>query len=249
MTMRPRVLVVAGTDSSGGAGLSRDVEALSAFGVRASVAVTAVTAQTHDRVAAVEPISSALVAAQMTAALEAEPTGAVKIGMLATKGTVEAVASVLREHAHIPVVLDPVLVSSSGGILLEKEAIAVLKRGLLPLCRLATPNWPELAVLANARPAEDEEAALRQGEALLETGCQALLVKGGHAPEREKSTDILLRRGEAPLRFDAPRANTTLRGSGCLLASGITGGLAKGMTLEEGIALAKEQVSRMFAAR
>jgi len=249
MRPEPRVLVVAGSDSSGGAGIARDVEVLAERGVRASLAVTAVTAQTHERVVAVEPMPPALVMAQMEAALEAGPVGAIKIGMLATGGAVEAVASVLRKHTDIPVVLDPVLVSSSGGRLLERDGVAVLKQDLLPLCRLVTPNWLELAALTDAAPAWGEEDAFRQVNDLLDAGCGAVLVKGGHAPTDKNATDILLRRGAAPLRFEAPRAPGTLRGSGCAFASSIAGGLAEGKPLEESIRQAKRSISRMFKAQ
>jgi len=249
--MKPerRVLVVAGSDSSGGAGIARDVEVLTGLGVRAALAVTAVTAQTHERVVAVEPMPPALVMAQMEAALEAGPVDAIKIGMLAKQGTVEAVASVLRKHAHIPAVLDPVLVSTSGRRLLEHDAEAVLKQDLLPLCRLVTPNWLELAALTNAKPAWREEDAFLQADLLLEAGCGAVLVKGGHAPAEKNATDILLRGGAAPLRFEAPRAPENIRGSGCALASSIAGGLAGGKPLEESILQAKRSISRMFNAQ
>jgi len=246
MSPEPRGLVVAGSDSSGGAGIARDVEVLAGLGVHASLVVTAVTAQTHERVVAVEPMPPALVTAQMEAALEAGPVGAIKIGMLATAGTVEAVASVLRKHARIPVVLDPVLVSSSGGRLLERDGAAALKQDLLPLCLLVTPNWLELAALADAEPARNEEEALDQGDLLLAGGCGAVLVKGGHAPDGEKSIDVLLRRGHAPMRFEARRLDRKMRGTGCALASSIAARLARGLPLENSVALGKRTVYGML---
>lgn len=246
--MKPCVLVIAGSDSSGGAGVLRDAEAVIRLGLRASVAVTAVTAQTDRRVVAVGPMPPRLVEAQMETALESGAVAAVKIGMLAARGIVETVASVLRRHAHIPVVLDPVLVASSGRVLLENDAIAPLKRDLLPLCRLITPNWPELAVLSDNAPAPNEEEALRQADLLLDAGCGAVLVKGGHAPDAERSTDILVSPNASPRRFDAPRINASLRGSGCMLASGIAAGLAAGRPLAESIDVAKAEVLRSFRA-
>lgn len=241
----PSVLVVAGSDSSGGAGLSRDVETVAAFGLRAAVTVTAVTVQTHGEVRAVELLPPALVARQMAAALEAESIGAVKIGMLGTGETGEAVASVLEEHAHLPAVLDPVLAASSGGALLEPQAIAVLRNRLFPTCALVTPNWPELARLTGNQPAESEEEAASQGDALLALGCRALLVKGGHAPG-SRSTDILLRPGHPPARFDAPRLQARMRGTGCVLSSAIAVGLARGLGLEECIEEGKKYVTQVL---
>jgi len=248
MRTEPRVLVIAGSDSSGGAGIARDVAVLTGLGVHASIAITAVTAQTHERVAAVGPMTPALVSAQMEAALEAGPVGAIKIGMLATRGTVEAVAAVLRKHDRIPVVLDPVLVSSSGGRLLERDAVAALKLDLLPLCRLVTPNWPELAALTDQEPARNEKEALDQGDLLLASGCGALLVKGGHAPDGEKSVDILLGRGHVPVRFEAPRLDVSMRGTGCALASSIAGGVARGLPLEDSIVFGKQNVYHILDA-
>lgn len=246
MSVRPHVLVVAGSDSSGGAGNGRDIEVLASLGVNAALAITAVTAQTHSRVAAVEPMSPSLVSAQMEAALEAEPIDAIKIGMLGTSDIVEAVSTVLRRHLPIPVVLDPVLASSSGGRLMEEAGIAVLKRELLPLCRLVTPNWLELAILAATVTAGSEEEALDQGNLLLASGCHALLVKGGHAPDKRNSTDILLRRGHAPERFEAPRLDSRMRGTGCALASSIAAALARGLSLEESIAFGKRKVYHLL---
>lgn len=233
MRREPHVLVVGGSDSSGGAGIARDIETISALGMRTCLAVTAVTVQTHDAVAEIHNLQPDLVVDQMRAALQANEVGAIKIGMLATEQIIVAVADVLRENPRIPAVVDPVLASSSGSPLLETGAIGVLKHELIPLCRLVTPNLIELAILAGSELAMDEDGALQQGRKLL-AGLQALLIKGGHAAGR-RSPDILLRSGQQPIRFDAPRLAGSMRGTGCALASAIAAHLANGSLLEEGV--------------
>jgi hydroxymethylpyrimidine/phosphomethylpyrimidine kinase len=230
----PHVLVVGGSDSSGGAGIARDIETISALSVRTCLAVSAVTVQTHEAVTQIHNLQADLVADQMCAALQANEVGAIKIGMLATEQIIVAVADVLRQNPQVPAVIDPVLVSSSGRRLLETGAIDVLKHELIPLCRLVTPNLIELAVLAGSELAMDEDGALQQGQKLLSAGLQALLIKGGHAAGC-RSTDILLRSGQGPVRFDAPRLAGSMRGTGCMLASAIAAHLANGSLLEDSV--------------
>lgn len=239
--MTPHLLTVAGSDSSGGAGLSRDVETVAAFGLRSAVAVTAVTVQTHGTVRHVELIAPTLVADQMRAALEANRTAAIKVGMLGSAETIDTVSSVIAEHPGIPVVLDPVLASSSGRALLPSEALDVLRQRLLPLCRLVTPNLPELAMLTGARPGRNEAEILRQGAELLDAGPAALLIKGGHAAG-ERSTDFLLEKSKPVHRFGAPRLPAEMRGTGCMLASAIAAGLALETPLETSVSKAKQYV-------
>ncbi|TIO09536.1 hydroxymethylpyrimidine/phosphomethylpyrimidine kinase [Mesorhizobium sp.] len=234
----PHVLVVGGSDSSGGAGIARDIETISALGVRTCLAVTAVTVQTHEAVTEIHNLQPDLVADQMRAALQANEVAAIKIGMLATEQIIVAVANVLRENPQIPAVVDPVLASSSGRPLLEIGAIGVLKHELIPLCRLVTPNLIELAILAGSELAMDEDGALQQGQKLLTAEQQALLIKSGHAVGC-RSTDILLRSGREPVRFDAPRLAGSMRGTGCALASAIAAHLANGSLLEDGVRRSK----------
>ncbi|GLS34673.1 hydroxymethylpyrimidine/phosphomethylpyrimidine kinase [Mesorhizobium tianshanense] len=242
----PHVLVVGGSDSSGGAGIARDIETISILGVRTCLAVTTVTVQTHEAVTEIHNLQPDLVADQMRAALQANEVAAIKIGMLATEQIIVAVADVLRENPQIPAVLDPVLASSSGRPLLEPGAIGVLKHELIPLCRLATPNLIELAVLAGSEQAMDEDGALQQGQKLLiAAGLHALLIKGGHAAGC-RSTDILLRSGHEPIRFDAPRLAGSMRGTGCMLASAIAAHLATGSLLEDGVRKSKLLVFERF---
>lgn len=232
MTPIPHVLVVAGSDSSGGAGIVRDIETLAAFGVKASVAITAITVQTHHGVERADPVAPDRVAQQMRAALSANPIAAIKIGMLATSATIAAIAQVLADHPGIPVVLDPVLVSTSGRALLAADATqALLER--LPACTLVTPNLPELSVLA-ALPGSISD----QAGSLLTAGAKAVLVKGGHADGRQ-AIDILFHQEQAEQHFASPRLNATMRGTGCMLASAIAARLAFGDPLSTAIAQAK----------
>ncbi|MER9580891.1 hydroxymethylpyrimidine/phosphomethylpyrimidine kinase [Mesorhizobium sp. M0276] len=230
----PHVLVVGGSDSSGGAGIARDIETISSIGVRTCLTVTALTVQTHEAVMEIHPSQPDLVANQMRAALQANKVAAIKIGMLATAEVVVAVAAVLRENPQVPAVLDPVLASTSGRALLDARAIAAMKRDLMPLCRLVTPNLIELALLVGLEPAVDEDGAVWQGQKLLVAGMQALLLKGGHAAG-PRSTDILLRLDQGPIRFDMPRLAVSMRGTGCMLASAIAAHLAKARSLEDSV--------------
>ncbi|RUV82149.1 hydroxymethylpyrimidine/phosphomethylpyrimidine kinase [Mesorhizobium sp. M5C.F.Ca.IN.020.14.1.1] len=241
----PHVLVVAGSDSSGGAGIARDIETLAAFGLRTCVAVTAVTVQTNDELRAIQPVSADLVAAQMRAAFDGNLLAAIKIGMLGTKEVVEAVASVLKDHPSVPAVLDPVLAASSGRALADDKAVAILKHTVLPLCCVVTPNLPELAVLAGTQEAVDELDILEQAGVLLDAGAPAVLAKGGHAAG-DKSVDLLLRPGLPPLRFAAPRLNAKMRGTGCSLSSALAAKLALGAPLDEAARDAKMHVLRQL---
>ncbi|RUW65744.1 bifunctional hydroxymethylpyrimidine kinase/phosphomethylpyrimidine kinase [Mesorhizobium sp. M4B.F.Ca.ET.049.02.1.2] len=241
MAMTPHVLIVAGSDSSGGAGITRDVETVSAFGLRSCLAVTAVTVQTHSAVGRIEQMPPELIAAQMHAAFAANPVAAVKIGMLGTAAAIEAVGEVLAAHPQVPVVLDPVLASTSGRVLLEDKAIEALRRALMPVCRLVTPNLIELATLTGSVPAPDEESARRQGEELSTTLGTAVLVKGGHG-RGSKSVDFLLQPDNPAIEFEAHRLRQGMRGTGCMLSSAIAASLALGSSLEESVGAGKRFV-------
>jgi hydroxymethylpyrimidine/phosphomethylpyrimidine kinase len=237
-----RVLIIAGSDSSGGAGLTRDVATLAAFGVEAACALTAVTAQTDTRVTAVQALPASLVRAQIEAALRTGPVAAVKIGMLATGGIALAVAASLPEREEVPVVLDPVLGSTSGAALLDEEGRRALRERLLPRATLLTPNIPEAAVLLGEDPAASEAELRRQAERLLSLGPGAVLVKGGHATGAE-AVDLLLEAGQPVRLLRAPRAARAQRGTGCMLSSAIAAGLALGLDLGAACARAKRHVS------
>jgi hydroxymethylpyrimidine/phosphomethylpyrimidine kinase len=247
MKSLPHVLVIAGSDSSGGAGIARDIATLSRLGARASLAITAVTAQTHAEVSAVEVQPASLVAAQMRAALAAEPVAAIKIGMLANAGIVEAVAEVLVGHETVPVVLDPVIASSSGTRLLSDAGIASLLARLLPFAALITPNLPELAILAGRGVARSDADAARQAFRLLDAGARSVLVKGGHA-SGEEAIDTLYHAQEPPRRFSSRRRPQALRGTGCIMSSAIAAHLALGHDVGAAVSTAKAYIDERFDA-
>lgn len=246
MSGKPHVLIVAGSDSSGGAGIARDIETIAAYGLRSCTAITAVTVQTHEKAGEIVCIDPSHIGAQIRAARRANHITAIKIGMLGTSGAVRAVSEVLAEFGEIPVVLDPVLTSSSGKPLLENGAIELLNNSLVPLCTLLTPNLEELAILSGLERADCAETASQQAGMLLQSGCRAVLAKGGHA-KGSNAIDILYRRGETPVRFETPRIPGTLRGTGCMLSSAIAAGLASEKTLETSIGTAKTYLQNAFS--
>ena len=241
------VLVIAGSDSSGGAGLSRDVATLAQLGAEALCVLTAVTAQTDSAVLSVQPLAPQLVRVQIASALASGRVAAIKIGMLATCDNVCAVADSVPAREVVPLVLDPVLAASSGDALLEPAGVAALRERLLPRATLLTPNIPEAAALLGTTLARSEDELLRQGRALLALGAQAVLLKGGHARGPE-ATDLLLTAGDAVRRFSAPRRAAGRRGTGCALATAIAAGLAAGLELPAACARAKDYVSAWLRA-
>ncbi|MGH8294427.1 MAG: bifunctional hydroxymethylpyrimidine kinase/phosphomethylpyrimidine kinase [Steroidobacteraceae bacterium] len=240
---RPVVLVIAGSDSSGGAGIVRDVQTLTDLGADALCVITAVTAQCNRRVTAVHAVPPEVVRAQIEAAYATRRPDAVKIGMLASRATVEAVADALGRAGDgaAAIVLDPVLASSSGGVLLDEEGRQALKERLIPLATLLTPNVPEAAALLGEEAAAGEAALDLQAERLLGLGAVAVLLKGGHADEGD-ATDRLAMRNEPLRKLTAPRVRSARRGTGCALASAIAARLAGGRMLLEACQSAKEYV-------
>lgn len=241
--MRGRVLIVAGSDSGGGAGIQADIKTVTALGGYAATAVTALTAQDTEGVHDVYPVPTGFIARQMELVLDDIGADAVKTGMLADAGVIEAVASVLSQHAaSVPLVLDPVMVAKGGARLMEAAAVGGMKDRLLPLARIVTPNIPEAEVLLNrtiATVAEMEDAARE----LLTLGPRAVLVKGGHM-RGEMVTDVLVE-GDSVRRFESPRLKTrSTHGTGCTLASAIACGVAQGFALEDAIARARAYVIR-----
>jgi hydroxymethylpyrimidine/phosphomethylpyrimidine kinase len=218
--------------------------------VAAVGAVTAVTAQSHTGVRAIHTVPAHIVREQIAAALADYPVRAIKIGMLATAEISEAVADSLRKAAfaaRIPIVLDPVLAASSGGTLLDAAGQAVLQKQLFPLATLITPNIPEAAALLHTAPAADEASTIEQARALLKTGAQAILLKGGHSATTE-CTDILVTASGNIELFTARRFAHKPRGTGCALASAVAAGLARGMPLIEACRFAKHDLTTEIAA-
>jgi hydroxymethylpyrimidine/phosphomethylpyrimidine kinase len=239
------VLVIAGSDSSGGAGLARDLRTLARFGTQAMCAVTAVTVQSDSEVIAVHPLPPDTVRAQIETALATGRVGAIKIGMLGTGAVALAVAACLPPCEQVPLVLDPVLASSSGAALLDARGREVLREHLVPRATLVTPNIPEAAALLGTEPATTEEELLRQAHAWLALGPAAVLIKGGHGSGSE-AVDLLMSAGGSPRRLVAARSARTHRGTGCALASGIAAGLAAGIELEEACASARRHVLELL---
>ena len=246
MSERPAVLVIAGSDSSGGAGIVRDVQTLDDFGVEALCAITAVTAQTHDHLVSVHHVPQEVVRAQIHAALESRTIGAIKIGMLGTRETVSAVADCLPRHGGMPIVIDPVLISSSGGVLLDEEGREAMRARLFPMATILTPNIPEAASLCGAIPATAPDAVLAQARMLLAAGVRAVLLKGGHATGAEASDLLLTADSAEPQWLSSPRIEGECRGTGCALASAIAAELATGCTVEDACRSAKRYVLSML---
>ena len=243
---RPTILVIGGTDSSGGAGLAADIRTAAAHDIDARIAVTAITAQTDHKVGTVTVMPPAPVAEQIAFALEDARVSAVKIGMLGAAATVAGVADALKEFDG-PVVLDPVIATSSGGLLLSDAGIASLIARLLPRCALVTPNLPELDILSARIGVKANASVEAKAQALLKAGVTAVLVKGGHG-QGSDAIDLLYAANRAPVPFSAPRLDASLRGTGCMLATAIACGLAAGERLENACAMAKSHVRARLAA-
>ena len=239
------VLVIAGSDSSGGAGLARDLHTLARFDTQAMCAVTAVTVQSDSRVIAVHPLAPETLRAQIESALATGRVGAIKIGMLGTGAIARAVAACLPPREQIPMVLDPVLAASSGAALLDAGGREALREALVPRATLVTPNIPEAAALLGTQPATTEEELLCQAHAWLALGASAVLIKGGHGSTSE-AVDLLVSAGGSPRRLIAARSARTHRGTGCALASGIAAGLAAGLELGDACARAKRHVLELL---
>jgi hydroxymethylpyrimidine/phosphomethylpyrimidine kinase len=231
-----RVLIIAGSDSGGGAGIQADIKTVTALGGYAATAITAVTVQNTLGVTAIHPIPAAIVEAQARAVLDDIGADALKLGMLGDADVVEAVARVLASWPTIPAVIDPVMVAKGGASLLAGPGVAVLRSELMPLATLLTPNAPEAAALTGLTVVTTDDLR-RAGEALLEAGCQAVLMKGGHIAG-DIVTDLLIS-GAGETTFEGPRIATRhTHGTGCTLASACAAGLAQGLTLEAAVASA-----------
>ncbi|CUX47418.1 bifunctional: hydroxy-methylpyrimidine kinase (HMP kinase); hydroxy-phosphomethylpyrimidine kinase (HMP-P kinase) [Agrobacterium tumefaciens str. CFBP 5621] len=234
-------LTIAGSDSGGGAGIQADIKTFSALDTYAASVITAITAQNTRGVTAVEDISVATIVAQMDAVFSDLAVNAVKIGMVSRIETIAAIAERLRQQSQ-PVVLDPVMVATSGDRLLHEDAIETLRRELLPLAAIVTPNLPEAALLTGTQMATTEKEITRQAEAILKAGAKAVLIKGGHG-EGPQSTDYLFADGAMQALSVARVETKNDHGTGCTLAAAITAYLARGCELREAVGLAKEYLS------
>ncbi len=240
-------LTIAGSDSSGGAGIQADLKTFAALGVYGASAITALTAQNTQGVTAIHEAPPEFVAAQIDAVFSDLAVGAVKIGMLANAGVISAVAAALDRWKVANVVLDPVMVATSGDRLLKPDAVDALKRELFPRARVVTPNMPEAAALLETAVATDAKDMEAQADGLLALGAKAVLIKGGHGMGAE-STDVLFD-GPTVTRLASRRiATRNTHGTGCTLSAAIAAGLAKGQELAVAARIAKVFVTDAIAA-
>jgi len=237
----PRLLIIAGSDSSGGAGIQADIKTANVFGVYAMTAITAVTAQDTLRIHAIDLVSPKVIRAQILACLNDIGANAIKIGMLGSADIVGAVARTLKPYArNVPIVLDPVMISTSGKRLLARDAAKTLVAGLLPLATLVAPNLPEAQALTGLR-GTDRKSAEAAARRLIQMGAGAALIKGGHAT-RETVDDVLVWPGGVEI-YAFPRLRTKhTHGTGCVLSTAIACGLAQGLSIPLATGRAREFV-------
>jgi hydroxymethylpyrimidine/phosphomethylpyrimidine kinase len=242
----PVAVSIAGSDSSGGAGIQADLKTFSALGVYGASVIAALTAQNTKGVVAIHEVPSDFITAQMDAVFSDLDIGAVKVGMLGNAAAIGAVAEGLLRHRPRHVVLDPVMAATSGEHLLHPDAVGALRK-LVARADVLTPNLPEAAALLGMPQARDEEEMHIQGRKLLEFGAGAVLIKGGHGGGPD-SIDLLVETA-GYTRFSAQRTETeNTHGTGCTLASAVAAGLAKGFLLGEAVGEAKTYVSAAIAA-
>ncbi|MBO0735123.1 MAG: bifunctional hydroxymethylpyrimidine kinase/phosphomethylpyrimidine kinase [Alphaproteobacteria bacterium] len=244
--MRGRVLVVAGSDSGGGAGIQADIKAISMLDAYAATAITALTAQNTEGVFGVLPIPPEFVRQQIEVVLDDIGADAIKTGMLHAAPVIEAIAAVLGERAaRVPLVVDPVMVAKGGARLIDPGAIDALKQLLIARAELITPNLPETELLCGREITNIADMRIA-GEALLALGCRAVLVKGGHLRGETVSDVLVTTAGERI--WESPRLATRhTHGTGCTLASAIAAGLAQGLDVEGAVDRARAYVHRAIA--
>jgi hydroxymethylpyrimidine/phosphomethylpyrimidine kinase len=243
----PVALTIAGSDSSGGAGIQADLKTFAALGVYGASVVTALTAQNTLGVSGIHPVPAAFVAAQIEAAFSDLTVGAVKIGMVAQLEIIDAIVAGLDRWTPDQVVLDPVMVATSGDRLLAADTVAALRTKLIPRASLITPNLPEAAALLDEPVAVNEADVERQGRRLLSMGCRAVLIKGGHGQGQE-SIDYFIG-ANSTIALAAPRiATKNTHGTGCSLSSAIAAGLAKGEEMETAVRNAKAWINAAIAS-
>ena len=244
----PIALTIAGSDSSGGAGIQADLKTFTVLGVYGASALTALTAQNTHGVTAIHAVPPSFVSLQIDAVATDLKVCATKTGMLNDRATVLEVAEAVQRHNLHPLVVDPVMVATSGDLLLEREAVVAVRDVLLPLADVITPNLAEAARLLSSALAVSEEEMEEQGRALLALGAKAVLMKGGHGVG-ENAVDILVSADAAPVRLSLPRVATrNTHGTGCTLSAAITAHLASGRPLIEAASSAKQFVHAALIA-
>jgi hydroxymethylpyrimidine/phosphomethylpyrimidine kinase len=240
-------VTIAGSDSSGGAGIQADLKTFSALGVYGASVITALTAQNTQGVTGIHDVPAHFIAAQMDAVFSDLKVNAVKIGMLSVPVAIGVVAAGLDRWQQTHVVLDPVMVATSGDRLLAPAAIEALRRDLIPRAMLITPNLHEAAALLDEPVATSEDEMRAQAERLLGIGARAVLIKGGHAKSAD-ATDLLVT-PSAVARLTAEKVDTeNTHGTGCTLSAAIAAGLARGQRLSEAVTDAKAYVTAAIAA-
>ena len=243
----PVALTIAGSDSSGGAGIQADLKTFAACGVYGASAITALTAQNTSGVTGVFPVPAGFVTEQIDAVFEDLEVGAVKIGMVSQQDVIAAIAAAIARWTPKHVVLDPVMVATSGDRLLAPEAVEALRTVLIPVAGIITPNLPEAAALLDEPVAESEAEIEAQGRRLLALGCRSVLIKGGHG-NGAQSIDYLVTR-DTTLALPASRVATpNTHGTGCTLSSAIAAALAKGDDLARAVQFGKAYVTAAIGA-
>ena len=243
----PIALTIAGSDSSGGAGIQADLKTFAALGVYGASVITALTAQNTKGVTGIHQAPAEFVTAQIDAVFSDLAVGAVKIGMVAELAVIDVIAAGMAKWKPRHIVLDPVMVATSGDRLLKADAVEALRTKLIPLASLITPNLPEAAALLDERLATTENGVADQGRRLLALGARAVLIKGGHGQGAHSIDYLVTEAGTVPL--SAPRVATkNTHGTGCSLSSAIAAGLAKGEDIQTAVRNAKAWVSAAIAA-
>lgn len=243
----PIVLTIAGSDSGGGAGIQADIKAISATGSFACTAITAITSQNTQGVSAILPISLEHVESQLDAVFSDLHVVAVKIGMLADSSIIETVARKLEQYKPQFLVVDPVMVATSGDLLLEQSAISTLKQKLIPMADIITPNLPEGAALTGKPVPESEDDMNAMITDLRALGAKAVLLKGGHLEQDENSNDLLITADSHELISAKRSATQNTHGTGCTLSSAIASYLAQGNNLRKAVGLGKQYISEAIA--
>lgn len=242
----PRALTIAGSDSSGGAGIQADLRTFAALGVHGSSAITAITAQSTKAVTAIARVAPKMVRAQIDAVLDDVGADAIKTGMLVDRAVVREVAACLRERRAAPIV-DPVMIAGGGARLLAPSAERAMRDEMIPLARLVTPNLPEAEVLLERAIPSSLEARVSAARALLALGARAVLLKGGHA--RGGTVIDVLAEGDEVLVLTSPRVRTRCtHGTGCTLSAAVAAGLARGLDLRRAVVEAHGWLAAAIAA-
>jgi hydroxymethylpyrimidine/phosphomethylpyrimidine kinase len=237
------VLTIAGSDSGGGAGIQADLRTIRSVGGHALTAITAVTAQDTQGVAAWRAVADELIAAQIASALSGYPVAAVKTGLLPGVGAIRIAADALAKIPLIPLVVDPVISSSSGTVFLSRAGIVTLRKRLLPLATLVTPNWPEAALLSGL-PVRTFAQAKKAAQRIAADCGRPVLVKGGHAPGRTWRDCLAIPDGGAAW-FEGPRIVTrNTHGTGCVLSAAIASWLGRGADLASAVRLGQSFLQR-----